>query len=125
MESVFGDFVKRFDSLASATKSKVKWAVPKEKDDKPDPLFNLLDLFIGAVVRLTLLDPASEDSLVGKRFGIRNASITRKALHIEFSVNGHLNILEINPEKKRKEDAAKLLFSKSEVAKAITALIKQ
>jgi hypothetical protein len=125
MESVFGDFVKRFDSLASATKSKVKWAVPKEKDDKPDPLFNLLDLFIGAVVRLTLLDPASEDSLVGKRFGIRNASITRKALHIEFLVNGHLNILEINPEKKRKEDAAKLLFSKSEVAKAITALIKQ
>jgi hypothetical protein len=125
MESVFGDFVKRFDSLASATKSKVKWGVPKEKEDKPDQLFALLDSFVGAVVRLTSLDPASEDSLVGKRFGIRNASMARKSLHIEFLINGHLNILEINPEKKRKEDAAKLLFAKSEAAKAIAALMKQ
>jgi hypothetical protein len=125
MESVFGDFIKRFDSLASATKSKVKWGVPKEKEDKPDSLFALLDSFVGAVVRLTSLDPASEDSLVGKRFGIRNASMERKSLHIEFLVNGHLNILEINPEKKRKGDAAKLLFAKSEVAKAVAALTKQ
>ncbi|AFU60410.1 hypothetical protein Ngar_c34970 [Candidatus Nitrososphaera gargensis Ga9.2] len=127
MESVFGDFVKRFDSLASATKSKVKWGVvPKEKkEDKPDPLFALLDSFVGTVVRLTSLDPVSEDSLVGKRFGIRNASMARKSLHIEFLINGHLNILEINPEKKRKEDKAKLLFAKSEAAKAIVALMKQ
>jgi len=125
MESVFGDFVKRFDNLASATKSKVKWGVPKEKDDKPDNLFALLDLFVGAVVRLTSLDPASENSLVGKRFGMKNASMARKALQLEFLVNGHLNILELNPEKKRKEDAAKLLFAKSEVAKAVVALMKQ
>jgi hypothetical protein len=125
MESVFGDFVKRFDSLASATKSKVKWGVPKEKEDKTDPLFTLLDLFIGAVVRLSSLDPASEDSLVGKRFGVRNASMARKALHIEFLVNGHLSILEINPEKKRQDDRAKLLFAKSEPAKAIASLMKQ
>jgi len=39
MESVFGDFVKRFDSLASATKNKVKWGVPKEKEGRSDPLF--------------------------------------------------------------------------------------
>src|SRR5687768_6253124 len=125
MESVFGDFIKRFDSLASATKSKVKWGVPKEKEDKPDPLFALLDSFIGAVVRLTSLDPASDDSLVGKRFGIRNASMERKSLHIELLVNGHLNILELKPEKKRKEDAAKLLCAKSDVAKAVAALTKQ
>jgi len=125
MESVFGDFVKRFDNLASATKSKVKWGVPKEKDDKPDVLFSLLDSFIGAIVRLTSLDPASKDSLVGKRFGVRNASMARKSLHVEFLVNGDLNILELNPEKKRKDDAAKLLFSKSEVAKAIVALMMQ
>ncbi len=125
MESVFGDFVKRFDNLASATKTKVKWGGPKEKDDKPEQLFSLLDAFVGAVVRLTSLDPASEDSLVGKRFGVRNASMARKALHLEFLVNGHLNILELNPERKRKEDAAKLLFVKSEVAKAILALMKQ
>jgi len=124
MESVFGDFVKRFDSLASATKSKVKWGVPKEKED-PDPLFALLDSFAAAVVRLTSLDPASEDSLVGKRFGIRNASMAKKSFHVEFLVNGHLNILELSPEKKRKEDAVKLLFAKSEVAKAIEALTKQ
>lgn len=125
MESVFGDFVKRFDSLASATKSKVKWGVPKETDEKTDPLFTLIDLFVGAVVRLTSLDPASEDTLVDKRFGIRNASVARKALHIEFLVNGHLNILELNAEKKRKEDKAKLLFAKSELAKAIVALMRQ
>lgn len=125
MESVFGDFVKRFDSLASATKSKVKWGVPKEKDEKPDSLFALLDLFVGAIVKLTSFDPASEDSLVDKRVGIRNASMARKALHIEFLINGHLNILELNPEKKRKEDKAKLLFAKSEPAKAIAALVKQ
>jgi hypothetical protein len=125
MESVFGDFVKRFDNLASATKSKVKWGVPKEKDDKPDQLFTLLDSFVGAVVKLTSLDPASEDSLVGKRFGVRNASMAKKALQVEFLVNGQLNILELNAEKKRKEDAAKLLFAKSEVAKAVVALMKQ
>jgi hypothetical protein len=125
MESVFGDFVKRFDSLASATKSKVKWGVPKEKDDKPDKLFSLLDSFIGAIVRLTSLDPANQDSLVGKSFGVRNASMAKKSLHVEFLVNGDLNILELNPEKKKKDDAAKLLFAKSEVAKAIVALMKQ
>ena len=125
MESVFVDFVKRFDNLASATKTKVKWGGPKEKDDTPVQLFSLLDAFVGAVVRLTSLDPAREDSLVGKRFGVRNASMARKALHLEFLVNGHLNILELNPERKRKEDAAKLLFVKSEVAKAILAIMKQ
>ena len=125
LESVFGDFVKRFDNLASATKSKVKWGMPKEKQDIPDPLFVLLDSFVGAVVRLSSLGPTNEDSLVNKKFGIRNASMARKSLHLEFLVNGHLNILELNTERKRKEDVAKLLFSKSEVAKAILALIKQ
>jgi hypothetical protein len=125
LESVFGDFVKRFDNLASATKSKVKWGMPKEKQDIPDPLFVLLDSFVGAVVRLSSLGPTNEDSLVNKKFGIRNASMARKSLHLEFLVNGHLNILELNTERKRKEDAAKLLFSKSEVANAILALTKQ
>jgi hypothetical protein len=125
MESVFGDFVKRFDSLASATKSKVKWGMPKESEHKPDQLFALLDSFVSAVVRLTSLDQASEDSLVGKRFGIRNASVERKSLHIEFVVNGHLNIIELNPDKKRKEDAAKLIFAKSDAAKAILAVMGQ
>jgi hypothetical protein len=125
MESVFGEFVKRFDSLASMSKSKVKWGVPKDKEDKPDPLFALLNSFVEAVGKLTSLDSKNPDSLAGRRFGVRNASITRKSLHLEFLVDGHLNILELNPAKKSKDASVKLLFSKSEIANAIVALMKQ
>lgn len=126
MESMFGEFVKSFDSLASMTKTKVKWGSMKEKEDKPDPLFALLDSFVGAVVRLSSLDTPNPDSLVGKRFGIRNASIIRKSLHLEFLTdNNNLNIIELNSNKRRKDDAIKLLFSRSEVAKVIVSLMKQ
>jgi hypothetical protein len=130
MESVFGEYVQRFDSLTSMTKSKVKWGivttVDKEGEKKQsDPLFVLLNLFVDAVSRLTSLDPSSPDSLVNRRFGIRNASIVRKSLHLEFLIDGKLNILELNPAKKRKDDSTKLIFSKSEIAQAIVALMKQ
>jgi hypothetical protein len=126
MESMFGEFVKSFDSLASMTKSKVKWGIMKEKkEDKPDPLFALLDSFVGAVILLSSLDPSNSDSLVGKRFGIRNASIIRKSLHLEFMINNNLNFIELNPRKKRKDDAIKLLFGKPEVASAIVSIMKQ
>jgi hypothetical protein len=125
MESMFGEFVKSFDSLASMTKTKVKWGIMKEKEDKPDPLFALLDSFVGAVIRLSSLDPSNPDSLVGKRFGIRNASIIRKSLHLEFLINNNLNIIELNPREKHKDDAIKLLFSRSEAARAIVSLMKQ
>jgi hypothetical protein len=125
MESIFGEFVKSFDSLASMTMTKVKWGIMKEKEDKPDPLFALLDSFVGAVIRLTSLDPSNPDSLADKRFGIRNASVIRKSLHLEFLINSNLNIIELNPREKRKDDAIKLLFSRSEAAKAIVSLMKQ
>ncbi|MDQ5876597.1 MAG: hypothetical protein M3288_07135 [Thermoproteota archaeon] len=125
MESIFGEFVKSFDSLASMTKTKVKWGIMKEKEDKPDPLFALLDSFVGAVIRLTSLDPSNPDSLADTRFGIRNASVIRKSLHLEFLINSNLNIIELNPREKRKDDAIKLLFSRSEAAKAIVSLMKQ
>lgn len=126
MESVFSEFVKSFDNLASMTKSKVKWGIIKEEDDeKPDPLFTLLDSFVGAVIRLSSLDPSNLDSLVGKRFGIRNVSIIRKSLHLEFLINSNLNIIELNPSKRSKNDAIKLLFCKLDVAKAIVSLMKQ
>jgi hypothetical protein len=125
MESMFGEFVKSFDSLASMTKTKVKWGSMNEKEDKPDPLFALLDSFVGAVVRLSSLDPSNSDSLVSKRFGIRNASIIRKSLHLEFLTDNSLNIIELNSHKRRKDDAIKLLFSRSEVAKVIVSLMKQ
>jgi hypothetical protein len=120
MESVFGEFVKTFDSLASMSDSRVKWGV----GETPDPMFALLDLFVEALGRLSSLDPSSPNSLAGKRFGIRNASMSRKSLHIEFLVNGQLNILELNPAKK-KEKAVESLFGSSEEAKAIVALMKQ
>jgi len=125
VESVFGEFVKRFDSLASMTESKVRWGVPAEKDDRPDPLFSMLDSFIAAVSKLSALDSGSPDSLAGKRFGIRNASIARKSLQLEFLIEGQLNILELNPTKRRKDEAIRLLFSKSEIANAIVSLMRQ
>jgi hypothetical protein len=142
MESVVGEYVKRFDSLASMTKSKVRWGIVKAEDNKqegggeeennnnkkqqpPDPLFELLNLFVDAVSRLTSLDSSSPDSLANRHIGIRNASIIRKSLHLEFLIDGQLNILELNPTKKRKDDSIKLLFSKSEIAQAIVALMKQ
>jgi hypothetical protein len=125
MESIFGEFIKSFDSLTSMTKTKVKWGIMKEREDKSDPLFALLDSFVGAVIRLSSLDPSNPDSLVGKRFGIRNASVIRKSLHLEFLINSNLNIIELNPYEKRKDNAIKLLFSRSEVAKAIVSLMKQ
>jgi hypothetical protein len=125
MESMFGEFVKSFDSLASMTKTKVKWGVMKKNEDKPDPLFALLDSFVSAVVRLSSLDPSNPDSLVGKRFGIRNASVIRKSLHLEFLTDSNLNIIELNSHKRRKDDVIKLLFSRSEEAKVIVSLMKQ
>ncbi|MDQ4066523.1 MAG: hypothetical protein M3114_02925 [Thermoproteota archaeon] len=125
MESMFGEFIKSFDSLTSMTKTKVKWGIMKEREDKSDPLFALLDSFVGAVIRLSSLDPSNPDSLVGKRFGIRNASVIRKSLHLEFLINSNLNIIELNSHEKRKDNAIKLLFSRSEVAKAIVSLMKQ
>jgi hypothetical protein len=125
MESVFGEFVKTFDSLASMSESKVKWGVAGDNEkEKPEPMFALLDKFVEAVGRLTMLDPESPNSLAGRRFGIRNASVARKSLHLEFLIDGRLHIIELNPGKK-KEKAVELLFGSSEAAKAIAALMTQ
>lgn len=119
MESVFGEFVKAFDSLASMSQSRVRWGV----GEKPDPMFALLNLFVESASRLSSLDPSSPNSIAGKRFGIRNVSMIRKSLHVEFLVDGQLNILELNPAKKKEK--AEMLFGKSEEAKAIASLMKQ
>ncbi|MCI0561635.1 MAG: hypothetical protein MN733_24360, partial [Nitrososphaera sp.] len=74
---------------------------------------------------LTSLDPARTDSLAGRRFGIRNASVARKSLNLELVIDGQLSILELNPSKRRKNDAISLLFSKSEIAQAIVDLMRQ
>lgn len=151
MESVFGEFVKSFDSLTSQSETKVKWGIFRKIDSReqidqgkdlekgkkrvsekkkpeqsgPDPMFRLLDAFIDSVVKLTSLDLQNPDSLSGKRFGIRNATIVRKLLHIEFLVDGQLSILALNPSKGKKENAVELLFTKSRAAEALVALMKQ
>jgi hypothetical protein len=126
LESMFGDFVKSFDGLASAANTKVKWALPAEnKPETPDRLFSLLDSFVNAVSRLTALDSSSADSLRGKRFAIRNASILRKTLYLEIMIDGQLNIIEINSAKKRLDLAIQHLLGTSEPAKALISLMKQ
>jgi hypothetical protein len=124
MESVFGEFVKMFDSLASMSESKVKWGVSTTSGEKPEPMFALLDKLVEAIGRLTTLDPESPNSLAGKRIGVRNAIVARKSLHLEFLIDGRLHIIELNPGKK-KDEAVELLFGTSEAAKAIVALMKQ
>ncbi len=137
MESVFGDFIKTFDNLASMSESKVKWGIVvttapsantatsgNDEKEKPESMFALLDKFVEAVCRLTALDPVSLNSLAEKRFGIRNASVSRKSLRMEFLIDGKLHIMELNPGKK-KEKSVELLFGDSEAAKAIAALMIQ
>lgn len=119
MESVFGEFVKSFDTLASASQSKVYWGV----GENPDPLFALLDQFVDAVCRLSYMDESSPNSLAGKKFGIRNAGLIRTSLHLEFLVDGRLCIIEMNPAKRNKK--VELLFGDLEAAKAIVAVMSQ
>jgi hypothetical protein len=124
MESVFGEFVKRFDTLASRSESKVRWAIAA-KDDKPDPMFELLDSFVESVSKLSLLDSSRAYSINGKRFAVRNASLNRKSLQLEFLIEGQLSILELNPAKKRKDEKIVVMFAKSEIADSIAAIMKQ
>jgi hypothetical protein len=130
LESLFGDFVRRFDDLASASENKVRWAVLPEPEGNatgsiPDPLFSLLDSFVNAVSRLTMLESSSPDSLKNKRLVIRNASILRKTLYLELLIDGRLNIVEFNPSKKKSELAVALLLGPSEPAKALVELMRQ
>jgi hypothetical protein len=127
LESMFGDFVKTFDGLASAAQSKVRWSNSDEptKSNAPDNLFSILDSFVNAVSRLTMLDKSSPGTLRGKRFVIRNASILRKTLHLEILIEGQLSIIEINSSKKLNDGAIKLLFGTSEPAQALVSLMTQ
>ena len=123
MESVFEEFIKSFDSLASTTASRVKWGIDVRKDSNIDPFFKLLDSFVHAVHRLTLLDKNNADSLMGKRFGIKNIHITKQSTHLEFLVDGEVNILGLYPSKKKVK--VEILFGNSSTAGAIVSLMKQ
>lgn len=125
VESVFEDFVKTFDNLAATPESSVKWGIIAENGSTVDPIFTLLNSFVDAVHRLTLLDPSNPDSLMRKKFGIRNVNVTKNSTQLEFLIDGQLNIMVLNPFKKKKDQSIVLLFGSSEIAKTVISLMKQ
>jgi hypothetical protein len=123
MESVFREFIKSFDSLTSTTANRVNWGVDVRKASGIHPLLKLLDLFVHAVQSLTLLEKNNEDSLMGKRFSIRNINITKQSTHLEFLVDGQVNIIGLHPSQRKNE--VEILFGNSSIANTIVSLMKQ
>ena len=125
VESVFGEFVRNFDKIASTPESRVTWGIVKDADLVINPLFSLLNLFINAVNRLTLLDPHNPDSLMRKKFAIRNANVIKNTIQLEFTIDGQLNIMELNASKKIKDHVIVLLLTGSQIAKTLVSIMKQ
>ena len=125
VESVFGEFVRNFDKIASTPESRVTWGIVKDADLVINPLFVLLNLFINAVNQLTLLDPHNPDSLMRKKFGIRNANVIKNTIQLEFTIDGQLNIMELNASKKIKDHVVVLLLASSQIAKTLATIMKQ
>ena len=123
MESVFREFIKSFDSLTSTTANRVNWGVDVRKASGIHPLLKLLDSFVHAVQSLTLLEKNNEDSLMGKRFSIRNINITKQLTHLEFLVDGQVNIIGLHPSQRKNE--VEILFGNSSIANTIVSLMKQ
>jgi hypothetical protein len=125
VESVFGEFVRNFDKIASTPESRVTWGIVKDADLVINPLFVLLNLFINAVNELTLLDPNNPDSLMRKKFGIRNVNVIKNIIQLEFTIDGQLNIMELNASKKTKDHVIVLLLASSQIAKTLATIMKQ
>ena len=125
VESVFGEFVRNFDKIASTPQSRVTWGIVKDTDLIVNPLFALLNSFINAVHKLTLLNPNDPDSLMRKKFGIKNANVIKNAIQLEFMIDGQLNIMELNASKKIKDHMIVLLFTGSQIAKSLVSIMKQ
>jgi hypothetical protein len=77
------------------------------------------------VHKLTLLDPRNPESLIKKKFGIRNVNVTRYSTQLEFLIDGQLNIIALNPSRKTKDHSVVLLLGNSEISKAISSIMKQ
>jgi hypothetical protein len=125
VESVFVEFVRNFDKIASTPESRVTWGIVKDADLVINPLFVLLNLFINTVNELTLLDPYNPDSLMRKKFGIRNANVIKNTIQLEFTIDGQLNIMELNASKKIKDHVVVLLLASSQIAKTLATIMKQ
>ncbi len=123
MESAFKEFIKSFDSLTSTTANRVNWGADVRKASGIHPLLKLLDSFVHAVHSLTLLEKNNEDSLIEKRFSIRNINITKQSTHLEFLVDSQVNIIGLHPSQRK--DGVEILFGNSSIANAIVSLMKQ
>jgi hypothetical protein len=60
-----------------------------------------------------------------KKFGIRNVNVTKNSTQLEFLIDGQLNIMELYPFRKKKDQSIVLLFGSSEIAKTVISLMKQ
>jgi hypothetical protein len=80
VESVFEDFAKTFDILTCSSEGRVKWGLVTENGSAVDPLFKLLNSFVNAVLKLTLLAAGNPDSLMRKKFGIKNVNVTERSI---------------------------------------------
>ena len=125
VESVFVEFVRNFDKIASTPESRVTWGIVKDADLLINPLFVLLNLFINTVIEVTLLDPHRPESLMRKKFGIRNANVIKNTIQLEFTIDGQLNIMELNASKKIKDHVVVLLLASSQIAKTLATIMKQ
>ena len=124
VESVFGESVRNF-KMASSPQSRVTWGIVKDTDLVVNPLFALLNSFINAVHELTLLNPNDPYSLMRKKFGIKNANITKNAVQLEFMIDDQLNIMELNASKKIKDHMIVLLLTGSQIAKTLVSIMKE
>jgi hypothetical protein len=60
---------------------------------------------------------------MGKRFSIKNINITKQSTHLEFLVDGQVNIIGLYQFKKREK--VEILFGNSSIANAIVSLMRQ
>jgi hypothetical protein len=125
VESVYSEFVRNFDQIASTPQNRVTWGKVNDNDLIVNPIFELLNAFISAVHELTTLAPNEPDSLMRKKFGIKNVNVTKNAVQLEFMIDSQLNILELNPSKKVKDHMIVLLFTGSQIAKTLVSIMKQ
>lgn len=121
LQSVFSDFIKVFDKLSIDTEvNNIRWNLPLDKekekkdsnnaaaddnntDDENDILgtFSLLDSFIESLYFLILLSPNDPNGLIGKNLELRDVSVNRKSINVEFLVNENPIIMIFAPKKRK------------------------
>lgn len=124
IESIYSEYIKSFDSLASKSEFKVIWGNLDSNEYVIDKIFVLFNLFINSVINLTLLDPNDPSSLLGKKISIKNVNITKKTTYLEYLIDDNLFIMIFNPNKNKKFQI-KSIFGNSNISNTIISLMNQ